>query len=340
MQKSRYVRDLKEGDRFAENFLIKSLKHGETRAGKPYFVITLTDKSGDISGPVWNNVEQLKKICGAGEIVQVTGMVQSYRDQLQLKVDSIVSVARDEVDLADFIPAAPGSPKKMIDQLQSLIRSVSDRHLKTLLRVFFDEGDWWTRFREAPAAKGIHHAYVGGLLEHSLSVAVIADFMAGHYQGINRSLLISGALLHDIGKLEELKAAAGLVDYTVKGRLKGHIVIGSEMVGEAASKIKNFPEELLEQLQHLIVSHHGRHEFGSPALPMTVEALILSFIDDLDSKINITEQLRRKMDSSEMSWTDYQRSLERFLYLGGYAEVEESREVQPNEQSSRQKTMF
>ncbi len=163
--------------------------------------------------------------------------------------------------------------------------------------------------------------------------------LASHYEGVNRSLLLTGALLHDIGKLIELKMECGVVDYTVQGRLKGHLVIGSEMVGKAAAKIRDFPEELMSQVQHLILSHHGRQEFGSPTVPMTVEAFMLSFLDDLDAKMNIIEQLRRKMENEELSWTDYQRSLERYLYLGGF-EKESPVSVQPDVPPSKQATLF
>ncbi len=340
MQKTTYIKDLKEGNRFADVFLVKSIKTGETRAGKPYFVLTLTDKSGEISGPVWNKVEQLKQLCIVGEVVEVSGIVQSYRDQPQLKIDSIMPVDRTTIHLEDFVQAAPGNRNTMKHQVQALVKSVQDKYLRTLLIYFFRESEWWTLFQEAPAAKGIHHAYVGGLLEHSLSVATIADFMSRHYRGVNRSLLIAGALLHDIGKLQELKSSAGLVDYTVGGRLVGHIVMGAQIVSKAAEEIKDFPLDLLEQLQHLIISHHGRREFGSPTLPMTVEALILSFIDDLDSKVNVTEQLRRNMGSSELGWTDYQRSLERYLYLGGFEEPESDEKIEVTEQVKRQQTLF
>ena len=151
----------------------------------------------------------------------------------------------------------------MAAELQQLVRTVADPFLKKLLNVFFTKSDWWPHFKEAPAAKGIHHAYIGGLLEHSLSVGKAADSLASHYEGVNRSLLLTGALLHDIGKLIELKMECGVVDYTVQGRLKGHLVIGSEMVGKAAAKIRDFPEELMSQVQHLILSHHGRQERGA-----------------------------------------------------------------------------
>jgi len=189
----------------------------------------------------------------------------------------------------------------------------------------------------APAAKGIHHAYAGGLLEHCLSMARLADMLAGHYEGIDRSLLIAGALLHDIGKVDELAMEIGVVEYTDRGRLKGHLVIGSEMVAAAAARISDFPPDLLVQVQHLILSHHGRQEFGSPIVPMTVEALLLSFIDDVDAKMNLIEQLRRKMEGGAMQWTEYQRSLERFLYLGGFEEKEVAEETNT---PARQQSLF
>lgn len=318
MKKTVFVEQLKEGERFDDLFLVKEVKRGETKAGKPYLVVTVMDRSGEISGPVWDNVEQVQETFVTGELVNLNGQVQSYRERLQLRIDSVKSVPGCEADPDNFYPASTRDRTRMAEELQQLVRSVKNPYLKKLLNKFFRKGHWWELFQEAPAAKGIHHAYIGGLLEHSLSVASVADFLAKHYRGIDRSLLIAGALLHDIGKLEELKLEKGLVEYTVGGRLKGHLVIGSEMVGRAAGKIRDFPEDLLDQLQHLIVSHHGRQEFGSPAVPMTVEAFILSFLDDMDAKMNITEQLRRKIESQEMSWTEYQRSLERFLYLGGF----------------------
>jgi len=339
MEKKLFVAELKEGDRFEDLFLIKKVKLGETRAGKPYLALTVMDSSGEVSGPVWDNVQSLRELCVAGQVVRLTGMVQSYRDSLQLRIDGINRVLQAEIELEHFYPASPKNIREMADALQELVLSVGNPYLKKLLNHFFKKGDWWPSFQEAPAAKGIHHAYIGGLLEHSLSVARVAEFLAKHYEGVDRSLLLAGALLHDIGKLEELKMESGLIEYTVRGRLKGHLVIGSEMVARAAAKIPDFPDELLEQLQHLVLSHHGRQEFGSPAVPMTVEAFMLSFLDDLDAKMNITEQLRRKMDNKEMSWTDYQRSLERYLYLGGFGEKEpEGEVVQPN--GSRQPSLF
>ncbi len=340
MGKNIFVVDLREGDRFDELFLVKMAKMGETRAGKPYMTLTVIDKSGEISGPVWDNAEKLHTLCAPGQVVQITGMVQSYRDTLQLKINDIKHVSQIETDLGDYLQASTKNREEMTADVQKIVNSLSDPYLKKLLKHFFQKSDWAAMFQTAPAAKGIHHAYIGGLLEHSLSVAQIADLLSGHYEGLNRSLLIAGALLHDIGKLKELSVDGGVVDYTAKGRLLGHLVIGCEMVALAAARIKDFPENTLEQLQHLILSHHGRKEFGSPTVPMTVEAFVLSFLDDMDAKMNLMEQLRRKMETEELSWTDYQRSLERYLYLGGFEKNEPLNDAEEPDNGRRQPTLF
>jgi 3'-5' exoribonuclease len=320
MGKTRFIEQLKEGDRLDDLFLVKSVRISETKAGKNYLILTVMDRSGELSGPVWDNVEVYQRLCVPGAFIQLKGAVQSFRDKLQLKVETVHEIDRETVDMADFVVAVVGDQQEMAEEIQRLVRSVKNPFLKKLLNHFFKAGEIWERFQTAPAAKGIHHAYVGGLMEHCLSMARIAELMADHYEGVDRSLLVTGALLHDIGKVEELVMNMGIVDYTDRGRLKGHLVIGSEMVAAAAARIGDFPLELLEQVQHLILSHHGRQEFGSPTVPMTVEALLLSFIDDLDAKMNVLSQLRRKMDDGRMQWTDYQRSLERYLFLNGFKE--------------------
>ncbi len=340
MAKSTFIEQLQEGDRVDDTFLVKSARLSETRAGKPYLILSIMDKSGELGGPIWDNAEQFQEICKPGEFIHMKGLVQSYRDKLQLKVDEVAPVSKDEVDLADFLQATLHDRSAMALDLHALARSVSDPFIKKLLNRFFQKGEIWERFQEAPAAKGIHHAYIGGLLEHSLSMARVANMLADHYEGVDRSLLIAGALLHDLGKIEELYMDNGLIDYTARGRLKGHLVIGSEMVGRVAGQIKGFPDELLEQLQHLILSHHGRQEYGSPAVPMTVEAFLLNYIDELDSKMNVLEQLRRKLNSTELSWSDYQRSLERYLYLNALQEEKNVAEKTQEQGIAKQQSLF
>ncbi len=315
MRKTQFIENLQEGDRLDDFFLVKTARMAETRAGKPYLILEVADRSGEIGGPIWDQAEEFQGLCQVGLFVHLSGQVQSYRDKLQLKIETVRGVDRQMVDHADFVLICEQDRAALAKDLQALVTSIKNPYLKKLLRVFVKNEPMWQRFQEAPAAKGIHHAYMGGLLEHSLSVARIADKLAAHYAGIDRSLLIAGALLHDVGKVEELAMDLALIDYTAQGRLKGHLVMGSEMVAMAARSIKDFPLELLTQLQHLILSHHGRQEFGSPTVPMTVEAFLLSFVDDLDAKMNLMEQLRKKMKEPGLQWTEYQRSLERYLYL-------------------------
>ncbi len=345
MRKTQFIDQLKEGDRLDDVFLVKTARLAETRAGKPYLILEVVDRSGEIGGPVWDQVEEFQGLCQVGQFVQLSGQVQSYRDKLQLKIDSLRAVVRDMIDIADFTLVCDQDREALASALQGLVASVRNPFLKKLLSFFFKKEPMWQRFQDAPAAKGIHHAYVGGLLEHSLSVARIADDLAAHYSGVDRSLLLAGALLHDIGKVEELAMDLAVIDYTAQGRLKGHLVMGSEMVAEAATHIRDFPPELLTQLQHLILSHHGRQEFGSPTVPMTVEAFVLSFVDDLDAKMNLMGQLRKKMKEPGLQWTEYQRSLERYLYLGPLdspeEEVAEGRlERRTPPVPSRQQTLF
>lgn len=338
MKKRVFVEQLKEGERVDEVFLVKSIKVGETRAGKPYLQLTVMDRSGEISGPVWERVEALQQLCAPGAIVRLTAQVQSYRDKLQLKIEEI-SAVEEPLDEALFVPAARRQAEEMAEELHTILRGVSNPHLKKLLSHFFKQGELWQRFQQAPAAKTIHHAYLGGLLEHCLSMAKIATFLAAHYPGVDRSLLLAGVLLHDIGKVAELTMTSGVIEYSDAGRLKGHLVIGSELVAEAAAGIRDFPPELLVQVQHLILSHHGKQEFGSPTVPMTIEALLLSFIDDLDAKMNLAEQLRHKQDTTELVWSEYQRSLERYLFLGGLPK-EEIRAEAGGDPTGRQPKLF
>lgn len=343
IRKTRFVDQLNEGDRLDDLFLVKAARLSETRAGKPYLILELVDRSGEIGGPVWEQVELFQQNCPVGGFVHLSGQVQVYQGKLQLRIDAARPVERAAVDLADFVPVARRDRDAMATELQALVATVADPFLKKLLRRFFGKEPFWPRFQEAPAAKGIHHAYLGGLLEHSLSVAKAADLLAGHYSGVDRSLLLAGALLHDIGKLEELAMEVAVIDYTDQGRLKGHLVMGSEMVAVEARQIKDFPPALVTRLQHLILSHHGRQEFGSPVLPMTVEAFLLSWIDDMDAKMNLMEQLRLKIKDPGMQWSDYQRPLERYLYLGAQEPEEpvaEKKDSARPEGPSRQPSLF
>ena len=340
MPKRCFVDQLKDGDRVDDPFLVKSARLAETRAGKPYLILTVADKTGEISGPIWDNAEHFSEQCQPGSFIRVLGQVQSYREKLQLKVEAVERLESGEVEQMDFIAVSRNSLDDMAEGLQDIVRSVQNPFIRKLLQRFFKKGDIWDAFQAAPAAKGIHHAYVGGLLEHCLSMAKLADFLSSHYPGVDRSLLLAGVLLHDIGKLKELQSEMGLIEYTPEGRLKGHLVIGSELVAQEAATIRDFPREVLIQLQHLILSHHGRQEFGSPTVPMTVEAFLLSQIDEMDAKMNLMEQLRRKMTEEGFKWSEYQRPLERYLYLSGLMEEEKTEGPVDPPVPFRQKSLF
>ena len=315
MEKKIFVETLEEGQQVDDLFLVKSVRLAETRAGKPYLSLVFADRSGDIGGPAWDNAEALEKICSPGKVVRVCGAVQTYRDKLQLRVDHIEAADQATLKMENYLAASSRNPASMESELDQRLSEIEDPFLSKLLDKIFHQTEVGERFQHAPAAKGIHHAYRGGLLEHSLSMARVASLLADHYRTVDKDLVIAGALLHDIGKTVELQSEVGVIDYTDIGRLKGHVVIGSEFLAGVAAEIEDFPKELLVHLQHLVLSHHGKQEFGSPVVPMTAEALLLSFIDDMDAKMSLVDQLSAKLKADGQTWSDYQRSLERYILL-------------------------
>ena len=316
MRKKTFIGDLKVGDRFDDLFRVKAMREALTKAGKPYIILTVADKTGELTGNIWDDVDWARSTCQAGRFIKIRGRVEEYNQKPQLRLESLETVAEQDVSLADFVVVSPRGRGEMAAELSDLIASVNNPHLKKLLNFFYGGNSVTAQeIIDAPAAKGFHHAYVGGLLEHMLSMARLAALLAEHYPGVDRELLVAATLLHDLGKLKELKSPDVAIDYTDAGRLLGHISITFAMVTEAARLQKDFPEELLLSLQHCILSHHGRLEFGSPVLPMTVEAFLLSMIDDLDAKMNMFEHLRRAKKDEGMGWTEYQRALERYLYI-------------------------
>jgi len=316
MTKKTFIAELKTGDRFDDLFRVRAMREALTKTGKPYLALTVADKTGELSGNIWDDVEKLRDVCQVGNFVRIKGRVEEYNQKPQLRLEALEAVAENEISLADFLVVSPRGRDEMAAELRDVVASVKNPHLKKLLKHFYGGQDEIAeKILDAPAAKGFHHAYIGGLLEHILSMAKIADGLAGHYPGVDRDLLVAAVLLHDLGKLEELRSAGGVTDYTDAGRLLGHISITCVMVSAAARRQKDFPEELLLHLQHCILSHHGRLDYGSPVVPMTVEAFLLSMIDDLDAKMNMFERLRREKKEEGMGWTEYQRALERYLYI-------------------------
>jgi 3'-5' exoribonuclease len=306
-----FVKDIKDSQQVDALFLLTGMNKAETRAGKTYLTLKIMDRSGEISGRVWDRADYWFDQVKVGQVVRVCGQAQSYRDILQLKVNSLESVTEQEIDMALFVPATSFNIEEMARELRKFARSITDEYLNKLLLKFLLNKKFMAAFCQAPAAKRMHHAYVGGLLEHTLHVTRLADRVAELYPSVDRSLLLAGAILHDVGKISEFSFAAYPVDYSDKGRLMGHMVLGVEMIGEKIKKIKEFPPETAMRLKHLILSHHGRYEFGSPALPMLHEAFILNFVDDMDAKINYMERLSGQVEEG-YHWSEYQRNMERF----------------------------
>jgi len=314
-KKGTCIKEISENANINGLFLVKSMNRAETRTGSPYLSLVIMDATGEIAGRVWENADQLIAACPAGGIVDLSGQAQSFKNVLQLKINNLISVPVEEIDITDFLPSTPGDINSMATELRKIAKDIDNQFLRELLLTFFQNRRFMEKFKKAPAAKNMHHAYIGGLIEHTLAVAKLAQSTSQLYPTIDRSLLITGAMLHDIGKVEEFSVTATPFDYTDSGRLMGHLVLGVEMIQKRINTILHFPEKLAIRLKHLVLSHHGRHEFGSPAVPMMLEAFVLNFIDDLDSKINYVNRMSDQAQPEGYHWTDYQRVMERFLYV-------------------------
>lgn len=285
----------------------------EDKNGNKFLLLRLMNTNGIIGAVKWRVDAALAESFEQGQVVKATGRVKksSYRDQLEIELDSIIPITDvNEVDPASLQPASPRDTGEMAAELDAIRGSITNTYLVVLLDEIFS-AEMFHAYCQAPAAKGIHHNYIHGLLEHSLSVSRVADAIAGQYPDVNRDLLVTAAILHDIGKTVEFDYATA-IDYSDQGRLLGHIVLGEKIVADAIGQLEAFPQELKLQLLHLILSHHGEKEYGSPIRPKTPEAFILNHADDIDAKANIFE---RKRADSDDAWSEFNRPLDRFLYL-------------------------
>lgn len=307
------VKELTEGDEVEGFYAVREAALHLTTSGKPYIRLTLGDASGAISGNMWDGSRELFATFQAGDIIKIQAMVETYKGATQIKVLRLRKADPEEADPGLFVPVTPADTKLLRGELDALIASIADPHYQALLRVFFDDPAMRQKFCRAPAAKENHHAYLGGLLEHTVALARYADVFAQNSPArLNRDLLLCGTLLHDIGKTEELSIGA-VIDYTDKGKLLGHLIIGSIMVEERAKAIPDLPEIKKFLVQHLILSHHGKFEYGSPVLPAIPEAMALHHIDNLDAK---TMAARRIIEEDENGggWTQRSWMLETRLY--------------------------
>lgn len=266
-------------------FLLLSKQTRSTRTNKPYYSLILCDKTGQLEARAWEPEDpRIAKNVVRGDLVKVRGCISRFDDRMQMKVEQIRRAHEGETDRADMLPATTYDVDELWRALTGFVESIADPHLKRLLSTILADPEVAQAYREAPAARQLHHAWLGGLLEHVVSLLKLADRVVPHYPMVNRDLVLTGVILHDIGKVKELSWSVGF-EYTVEGTLLGHIQMGLEMVQGAMAGLPDFPPRLKIVVEHLILSHHGKLEFGSPKVPMIPEALVLNFLDDLDAKM-------------------------------------------------------
>jgi 3'-5' exoribonuclease len=274
-----------EGKTFDSYFLVLAKQQRTTKTNKPYLNLILGDKTGQLEGRVWELGDpRIAKDFDRGDIVKARGSASRFDDRMQMKIDQLRIALPNEADKSDMLPATTYDVATLWQQLLGFVESLTDPDLKRLLSTLVEDPALALAYREAPAAKQLHHAWLGGLLEHVISLCTLADRVAPHYPLIDRDLLLTGVILHDIGKVRELSWEIGF-EYTVEGMLLGHIQIGAALAERTMDSLPNFPPKLKTLVLHMILSHHGKLEFGSPKLPMIPEALVLNFLDDLDAKM-------------------------------------------------------
>lgn len=305
----KYVRDLKEGDRVFDIYLCKHRQSAVTKNGKPYENVILQDKTGTMDAKVWepNNpgIDDFDTL----DYIEVYGEVTNFQGALQVNVKRIRVCREGEFNPADYLPVSSKDIDTMYQELLSLIKSIQNTYYKQLLEAFFVKDEAFSKaFRKSSAAKAVHHGFVGGLLEHTLSVAKLCDYYCTAYPVLKRDLLLTAAVCHDIGKTRELSAFPEN-DYTDEGQMLGHIVMGAQMVADKAAGIADFPKALLTQVQHCILAHHGKYEYGSPKIPAIIEAVALNYADDTDAKMETFKEILDN-NSEVTGWFGYNRLFE------------------------------
>ena len=310
--KSLYIRDLQPGTQSNGIFLVQAKEVRQKKSGEPYLSLQLSDKSGDVDAKMWDNVEQVVDTFEKNDFVRVSGLPSVYNNRLQFTVHKLARLSDDQVDFADFFPASARDRDEMLAELRGIIAAMGNPHLRALLEAIFADEGIASRYKNAPAAKTIHHAWLGGLIEHVLSLCTLCKLVTPHYPHVDGDLVLAGAILHDIGKIEELSYERGF-GYTDVGQLIGHIQIGLSMVNDKVRQVPGFPPKLKLLLDHMILSHHGELEFGSPKVPVFAEAMMLHQLDNLDSKMETIRCSIERDKVMEGSWTGWISSLERPL---------------------------
>lgn len=312
----KYINELREGENIIEHYLCKSRQSMKSRNGKTYLSLKLQDKTGIVDAKVWelnNEIQSFQE----NDFIKVDAFVTTFNNELQLNVKRIRRSREGEYDPADYIPSTEKNIEEMYRQLMAYIKTIKSPYIKKLLEeIFLRHPIISKEFKYHSAAKAMHHSYRGGLVEHTLSVTQLCEFLAPRYRFVDRDILIASAMLHDVGKVMELSDFP-TNDYTDDGQLLGHLIIGAELIGDTAAKIEGFPKRLETLLKHCMISHHGEFEYGSPKLPSTIEAFLLHCADNLDAKTNMIEDMLAA-DNTPGHWVGYHRMLQRNLCRSDY----------------------
>ena len=303
-----------EGGEFIGFYALKKCELRETD-GMFRLELELSDRTGQISAVAWNDAKELRESIGKGQVVKVKGIVGKYREKLQARVEKIRPAQDGEYDLQSIIPSTPHNINEMAALVDKLVTSITDPHLKKLMELIFSNPQFIKEYKHCPGGSKWHHTYLGGLLEHSLGVAELCDFIAGKHSHLNRDLLITAGLLHDVGKIKEFSVTA-VIEYSDEGRLEGHIVMGERFVRNMCERIDDFPANLKMLLSHLMLSHQGFKAFSSPVEPMIPEGFVLYYADELDSKLNALNRITKKTLNEGKSWSEYVKILGRYIYTG------------------------
>jgi len=323
------ITSFKEGDWVDETYLVVGKQVSVSKTGGMYLSVKLADKTGEVDGKMWDNAEEVASRFEKEDFVRIKGVAANYQGMMQVKMKALEKVDDSKVDLANFLETTPRNIDEMVKELTVFATEIRNAHLRQLMSAFLGDKAFMDLFRRTPAAKALHHNYIGGLLEHVVELMSLARDVAKHFPGIDTDLVTVGAFLHDIGKVRELSVRKS-IEYTTEGRLLGHISLGYEMLADKIKDIAGFPSELTMLLKHIMLSHHGEYEFGSPKRPKIQEAIVINYLDDLAAKISNFRSTLKKESVEAGDWTHYSKMHDRYLYRQApYADVESAEMSNP-----------
>ncbi len=320
------IASLKEGDWLDETYLVSSKQVSTAKNGVVYLSLKLADKTGEIDARLWDNAEEIAGKFERDDFVRIKGIVANYQGSLQVKMKGLEKVDDSRVDLSNFLQTSSRDPDEVVRELHGLAAGVTNTFLRQFMFSFLNDKAFMESFKRTPAARTLHHNYLGGLMEHVVELVALCKDIAKHFPGVDMDLLMVGAFIHDIGKVRELGVRKS-IEYTTEGRLIGHISLGYEMIVEKIGSIPGFPAELAMLLKHIMLSHHGEYEFGSPKRPKIQEAIIIHYLDDLSAKINNFQATLKKEKIGEGEWTAFSKMHDRYLYRQAGSAPEDAEET-------------